>query len=255
METNVLLERQNGDLILLRGLLFQASGSFTSLKSHTRDPRLEVPPRGLVLRICMSWKNPSTSAGFEPENLGSWDEHVTPRLPRPTKHTVKMAPSLLCIERYIQPLLIEKDLCDCQKSSIIFCVLFYMYLSSRDPSFLWEFKFKRNIRTWTRIWTSDLQICSLALYHLNYPGSSDGTGLNLSHESNVMQGVFFWDTVMNWQWQCNVLYQIDKWEHTWFMPCEKTISDFWNILTGKATKKIPLGRPRRRWEENIRVDI
>ena len=27
----------------------------------------------------MSWKNPSTSAGFEPVNLGSRGEHVTPR--------------------------------------------------------------------------------------------------------------------------------------------------------------------------------
>ena len=27
------------------------------------------------------------------------------------------------------------------------------------------------------------------------------------------------------------------------------------ILTGKATGKIPLGRPRRRWEGNIRMDL
>ena len=27
------------------------------------------------------------------------------------------------------------------------------------------------------------------------------------------------------------------------------------ILTGKPTGKIPLGRPRRRWEDNIRVDL
>ena len=26
------------------------------------------------------------------------------------------------------------------------------------------------------------------------------------------------------------------------------------ILTGKPTGKIPLGRPRRRWEDNIRLD-
>ena len=27
------------------------------------------------------------------------------------------------------------------------------------------------------------------------------------------------------------------------------------ILTGKPTGKIPLWRPRRRWEENIRMDL
>ena len=27
------------------------------------------------------------------------------------------------------------------------------------------------------------------------------------------------------------------------------------ILTGKSTGKRPLGRPRRRWEDNIRMDL
>ena len=27
------------------------------------------------------------------------------------------------------------------------------------------------------------------------------------------------------------------------------------ILTGKPTEKIPLGWPRRRWEDNIRMDL
>ena len=27
------------------------------------------------------------------------------------------------------------------------------------------------------------------------------------------------------------------------------------ILTGTPTEKIPLGRPRRRWEDNIRMDL
>ena len=27
------------------------------------------------------------------------------------------------------------------------------------------------------------------------------------------------------------------------------------ILTGKSTGKRPLGRPRRRWEDNIRMDV
>ena len=29
----------------------------------------------------------------------------------------------------------------------------------------------------------------------------------------------------------------------------------YKILTGKPTGKRPLGRPRRRWEENIRMDL
>ena len=28
-----------------------------------------------------------------------------------------------------------------------------------------------------------------------------------------------------------------------------------NILTGKPTGKRPIGRPRRRWEDNIRMDL
>ena len=64
------LGRQYADFILLRGLFLQAWGPLTSLKSQTRDLQLKVPPGGLVLRIFTSWKNPSTSAGFEPANLG-----------------------------------------------------------------------------------------------------------------------------------------------------------------------------------------
>ena len=60
---------------------FQAWGSLMSLKSQTRDTQLKVPPGGIVLRIFMSWKkNPLTSVTFEPANLGSWGEHVAPRL-------------------------------------------------------------------------------------------------------------------------------------------------------------------------------
>ena len=35
---------------------------------------------------------------------------------------------------------------------------------------------------------------------------------------------------------------------------EKSRSAF-KILTGKPTGKRPLGRPRRRWEDNIRMDL
>ena len=52
--------------------IFQAWGSLTSLEPQTRDP-----PGGLVLRSFTSWKNPLTSAGFEPANLWSRGEHQT----------------------------------------------------------------------------------------------------------------------------------------------------------------------------------
>ena len=69
---------------------FQAWGSLMCLKSQTREPKLKVPPGGLVLRIFTSWKNPSTSAGFEPANLGSRGEHVTLKPPRPTVRSFKI---------------------------------------------------------------------------------------------------------------------------------------------------------------------
>ena len=69
---------------MLGCLFFQVWGSLTSLKSQTRNPKLKVPSGGLLLRIFMSWKSLSTSVGFEPANLRSRGEHVTPRPPRPT---------------------------------------------------------------------------------------------------------------------------------------------------------------------------
>ena len=38
------------------------------------------------------------------------------------------------------------------------------------------------------------------------------------------------------------------------MDLIKSRRDF-KILTGKPTGKRPLGRPRRRWEDNIRMDL
>ena len=78
--------------------IFQAWVSLTSLKSQTQDPQPKVPAGGLVLRIITSWKNPSTSVGFEPVNLGSRREHVTPRPPTPTEFkliNVQIFPQLL----------------------------------------------------------------------------------------------------------------------------------------------------------------
>ena len=51
-----------------------------------------------------------------------------------------------------------------------------------------QFRFKRKIRSWTEIWTSDLQISSLALYHLSYSGSIDCTGINyIEHKHYTVQ--------------------------------------------------------------------
>ena len=43
------------------------------------------PPTEGVLRIFRP-KNPTTSAGFEPTNLGTKGQHATPRPPKPIKH-------------------------------------------------------------------------------------------------------------------------------------------------------------------------
>ena len=37
--------------------------------------------------------------------------------------------------------------------------------------------------------------------------------------------------------------------------CNEEGRSAFEILTGKPTGKRPLGRPRRRWEENIRMDL
>jgi hypothetical protein len=41
------------------------------------------PPKEGVLRIFFALKNPTASAGFEPENLGTKGQHATPRPPKP----------------------------------------------------------------------------------------------------------------------------------------------------------------------------
>jgi hypothetical protein len=50
-----------------------------SLKSQTWDTQLKVPSGELLLRIFRSSKNLSTLAGFQPANLESRGEQVTPR--------------------------------------------------------------------------------------------------------------------------------------------------------------------------------
>ena len=59
---------------------------FWNLRLET--PGIKVPPGGLLLRIFTSWKNPSTSARFEPMYLGSQGEHITPRPLRPKEDTL-----------------------------------------------------------------------------------------------------------------------------------------------------------------------
>ena len=64
--------------------IFSGFRFFNEPEISDLGPQVKVPAGGLLLRIFTSWKNPSTSIGFEPANLGSRDEHVTPRPPRPT---------------------------------------------------------------------------------------------------------------------------------------------------------------------------
>jgi hypothetical protein len=35
----------------------------------------------------------------------------------------------------------------------------------------------------------------------------------------------------------------------------REMSNAYIILVGKSEEKIPLGKPRRRWEDNIRMDL
>ena len=72
---------------------FLAWGSLTSLKSQTQAPSIKSLPEDLILGIFTSCKNPSTSVGFEPANLGSRGEHVSPRPPRLTNSSSSPSPS------------------------------------------------------------------------------------------------------------------------------------------------------------------
>jgi hypothetical protein len=48
------------------------------------------PPKEVVLRIFITLKNPSSSAGFEPANLGSSGKHATTRPPRATTKKINI---------------------------------------------------------------------------------------------------------------------------------------------------------------------
>ena len=52
----------------------------------------------------------------------------------------------------------------------------------------------------------------------------------------------------------NILRVIKSRRLRWTGHVEEGMSAF-EILTGKPTGKRPLGRPKRRWEDNIRMDL
>ena len=79
---------------------------------QTRDPQLKVSPGMLVVRIFTSWKNPSILAGFEPANLGSRGEHVSPSPPRP-----------ICIAHYINVVILRCKPLMTQRTSLKIAVL------------------------------------------------------------------------------------------------------------------------------------
>ena len=72
-------ERKESDKFCSEAVI-SAWGSFTSHKSTRRDPRLYFPSEGSRTQDFTLWKNPSTSAGIEPANLGTrgeYDNHGT----------------------------------------------------------------------------------------------------------------------------------------------------------------------------------
>ena len=73
-----------------------------SVKSQTRDPGLKSLPEDLCSWFLRPEKNPSTSAGFAPANLGSLGEHGAPRPPRPT--TTSLYEYILCLFNFEQML-------------------------------------------------------------------------------------------------------------------------------------------------------
>jgi hypothetical protein len=58
-------------------------GCFTCRKSTTWDRRLYFPSEGRHAENFFAPKNPTASAGFEPANLGTRDQHPTPRPSKP----------------------------------------------------------------------------------------------------------------------------------------------------------------------------
>ena len=57
--------------------------SFTCRKSTTWDRRIYFPSEGRRAEDFFALKNPTDSAGFEPANLGTKDQHATSRPPKP----------------------------------------------------------------------------------------------------------------------------------------------------------------------------
>ena len=61
-------------------------GPFTCRKSTTWDKRLYFPSEGRHAEDFFALKNPTASAGFEPANLGTKDQHTTSRPPKLLSH-------------------------------------------------------------------------------------------------------------------------------------------------------------------------
>ena len=64
--------------------------SFTCRKSTTWDRRLTLPSEGRRSDDFFALKNPTASAGFEPTNLGTKDQHATSRPPKPLSALYKL---------------------------------------------------------------------------------------------------------------------------------------------------------------------
>jgi len=54
-----------------------------AVKSTTWDRQLYFPSEGRRAEDFFALKNPTASAGFEPVNLGTKDQHATPRTLKP----------------------------------------------------------------------------------------------------------------------------------------------------------------------------
>ena len=69
-------------------------GSFTCPKSTTWDKLLYLPLEQRRAEDFFVLKNPTASAGFEPANLGTKDQHATSRPPKP------LSPLLIMISNW-----------------------------------------------------------------------------------------------------------------------------------------------------------
>ena len=81
---------RNGRWILSENvrLPLNIQGSFTCRKSTTWNKRLYFASEGRRAEDFSALKNPTSSAGFAPANLGTKGQHSTSRPPKPLYHTL-----------------------------------------------------------------------------------------------------------------------------------------------------------------------